>query len=271
MARQRRPKFKKDARVGLFVSCTTNLFRPSLIKAAVHLLEKAGYEVEAPTIQSCCGLVSLRSNELDDARDLAKEVISQFGHYDFVAVLSPFCAKVFERAYMPLLSEQSEELAKITAKFTRKCFEVSDLLLAAPDFAPNLTGFAGKVAFLDVSDAPNLFGSQVASRALLGQMEQVSVVDLPQICASQVKGAPDGTISPELGQGDLSGLLHAVRSCGAGTLVSTDLALLMELSTHLRKYGSAIELRPVLEVLAGDTQSMPIGISARVMAGQSVL
>ncbi|MGH0001161.1 heterodisulfide reductase-related iron-sulfur binding cluster [Pseudovibrio ascidiaceicola] len=271
MARQRRPKYKKDARVGLFVSCTTNLFRPSLIKAAVHLLDRAGYEVEAPSIQSCCGLVSLRSNELEDARDMAKEVISQFGHYDYVAALSPFCAKVFERAYMPLLLEQSEELAKITIKFTRKCFEVSDLLLAAPEFGQSLQGFAGKVAFLDVSDAPNLFGSQVASRTLLGQMEQVSVVDLPQICASQVKGAPEGTISPELGPGDLSGLLHAVRSCGAGTLVSTDLALLMELSTHLRRYGSAIELRPALEVLAGDIQSMPIGLSARVMAGQSVL
>ncbi|GHB22670.1 hypothetical protein GCM10007094_08580 [Pseudovibrio japonicus] len=271
MARQRRPRYKKHARVGLFVSCTTNLFRPSLIKAAVHLLEKAGYDVEAPTIQSCCGLLSLRSNEPEDARDLAKQVISQFGHYDFVAVLSPFCAKVFENAYTPLLCEQSEELAKITQNFSRRCFEVSELLLAAPELPQTLPGFAGKVAFLDVADAPNLFGSQAASRVLLGQLEHVSVVDLPQICAFQVKGAPEGTISPELGRGDLSSLLHAVRSCGAGTLVSTDLALLMELSTQLRRYGSAMELRPVLEVLAGDVQSMPIGLSARAMAGHSVL
>ncbi len=271
MARERRPKYRKDALVGLFVSCTTNLFRPSLIKAAVHLLARAGYEVEVPGLQSCCGLVSLRSNELEDARNMAKDVITQFGHYDYVAVLSPFCARVFERAYTHLLSEQSEELAKITAKFAGKCFDVSELLLAAPELRVCLQGFAGKIAFLDVSDAPNLFGSQVASRILLGRMELTSVVDLPQICASQVKGAPEGTISPELGSGDLSRLLHAVRSCGAGTLVSTDLLLLMELSTHLRRYGSAIELRPVLEVLAGETQSMPIGISARVMSGRSIL
>ncbi len=271
MSRQRRPRFKRNASVGLFVSCTTNLFRPSLIKAAVLLLERAGYDVDAPSIQSCCGLVSLRSGELNHARDLGKEVISQFAHYDYVAVLSPFCARVFERAYTPLLSDQSEELAKITARFTRKCFEVSDLLLASPDFTAVSGGFAGSVAFLDVSDAPNLFGSQVASRTLLGQMQEIQVVDLPQICALQVKGAPEGTIAPELGNGDLSGLLRAVRSCGAGTLVSTDLPLLMELSTHLRKYGSAIELRPVLEVLAGDVQSMPVGMSARAMTGRSLL
>ncbi len=148
MARQRRPRYKRHARVGLFVSCTTNLFRPSLIKAGVHLLEKAGYDVEVPTIQSCCGLLSLRSNEPEDARDLAKQVISQFGHYDFVAVLSPFCAKVFENAYTPLLCEQSEELAKITKNFSRRCFEVSELLLAAPELPQTFRGLRAKLRFL---------------------------------------------------------------------------------------------------------------------------
>ncbi|KZL05476.1 Lactate utilization protein A [Pseudovibrio axinellae] len=270
MAKQRRPKFKKDARVGLFVSCTTNLFRPSLIKAGVHLLEKAGYIVEVPPLQNCCGLISLRSGEPEDAKDMAKQVISQFGHYDFVGVLSPFCAAVFDRAYPSLLGEQSEELATHANRFRKSCFEVSDLVLASPFALKALSEFTGSIAFLDVSGEPNLFGSQVSSRLLLGQMKQAHIVDLPQICASQVDGAPDGTISPELGSKGLDGVLRTVRSCGAGTLVSTDLALLMELSSHLRKFGSAIELRPVLEVLAGDLGSMPIGISARAMAGQSL-
>ncbi|SDQ77929.1 (Fe-S)-binding protein [Pseudovibrio sp. Tun.PSC04-5.I4] len=268
MARVRRPKFKPNARVGLFVSCTVNLFRPSLAKAALQLLEGAGYCVEIPPVQSCCGLVSLRSGELEDARDMARQVISQFSDYDFVAVLSPFCAKVFERAYAPLLNGQSEELVKITEAFTRKCFEVSDLLLVAPSSAAKPADYTSRIAFLDVADEPNLFGSRVAARVLLGQTPNVHVVDLSQICAAQVNGAPDGTIFPGLGTGDLHSVLYAIRSCGAGTLVSTDLALLLELATHLRKFGSAVELRPVLEVLAGDMQSPPIGMSARALAGQ---
>lgn len=267
MPKRRPPRFKRDARVGVFVSCTTNLFRPSVIRAAVQLLEHVGYSVEVPAVQGCCGLLSLRASELGDARDQAKDVISRFQQYDYVAVVSPFCGQVFERALSPLLAGESEVLDEMAAAFSKRCFEVGDLLLAAKSPLP-AAGVRSRIAFLDTSEAPSLFGSQSAYRQLLGQMDGIEVIDLPQMCARQVKGAPDGTIAPDLGAGDLAHVLGSIRSCGAGVVASTDLALMMELATHLRQSGSAIELRPVLEVLAGEMQLPAVGQRARRTASE---
>ncbi|HXQ65278.1 MAG TPA: heterodisulfide reductase-related iron-sulfur binding cluster, partial [Alphaproteobacteria bacterium] len=42
-------------KVGLFVTCLVDLFRPSVGFAAVKLLEEAGCELEVPRAQTCCG------------------------------------------------------------------------------------------------------------------------------------------------------------------------------------------------------------------------
>ncbi len=42
-------------RVGLFVTCLVDLFRPSVGFAAVKLLEQAGCTVEVLRAQTCCG------------------------------------------------------------------------------------------------------------------------------------------------------------------------------------------------------------------------
>ena len=46
---------EKRPRVGLFVTCLVDLFRPTVGFAAVSLLERAGCAVEVPTAQTCCG------------------------------------------------------------------------------------------------------------------------------------------------------------------------------------------------------------------------
>src|ERR1700689_99014 len=45
----------RPIRVGLFVTCLVDLYRPSVGFAAVKLLEAAGCAVTVPEAQSCCG------------------------------------------------------------------------------------------------------------------------------------------------------------------------------------------------------------------------
>ena len=42
-------------RVGLFVTCLVDFYRPNVGFAAVKLLEEAGCEVVVPEAQTCCG------------------------------------------------------------------------------------------------------------------------------------------------------------------------------------------------------------------------
>ena len=50
-------------RVGLFVTCLVDMFRPSVGFAAVKLLEDAGCTVEVPDAQTCCGQPAYNSGD----------------------------------------------------------------------------------------------------------------------------------------------------------------------------------------------------------------
>lgn len=71
-------------RVGFFVTCLTDLFRPNVGFAAVRLLEQAGCEVVVPEAQTCCGQPALNSGDNDSARALARQVIEAFAGFDYV-------------------------------------------------------------------------------------------------------------------------------------------------------------------------------------------
>ena len=65
-------------RVGLFVTCLVDLFRPSIGFAALKLLEDAGCVVEVPEAQTCCGQPAYNSGDRGDAKAVAKGVIAAF-------------------------------------------------------------------------------------------------------------------------------------------------------------------------------------------------
>ncbi|MEP4112937.1 MAG: (Fe-S)-binding protein, partial [Nitratireductor sp.] len=62
---QARPK------VGLFVTCLVDLFRPQIGFAAVKLIEEAGCDVAVPMAQTCCGQPAYNSGDNADAREIA--------------------------------------------------------------------------------------------------------------------------------------------------------------------------------------------------------
>ena len=89
-------------RVGLFVTCLVDLFRPSVGFAAVKLLEQAGCSVSVPRLQTCCGQPAYNSGDRKDTRALARQVIDAFEAYDYVVAPSGSCAGMI-RAHYPIL------------------------------------------------------------------------------------------------------------------------------------------------------------------------
>ena len=65
-------------RVGLFVTCLVDLFRPTVGFAAVKLLEEAGCTVEVPMAQTCCGQPAYNSGDREDAAAIARQTIEAF-------------------------------------------------------------------------------------------------------------------------------------------------------------------------------------------------
>ena len=79
-------------RVGLFVTCLVDLFRPSVGLAAAKLLEEAGCLVEAPALQTCCGQPAYNSGDRKTAQAIARQVIDLFEGFDHVVAPSGSCA-----------------------------------------------------------------------------------------------------------------------------------------------------------------------------------
>ena len=74
----------KPVRVGLFVTCLVDLYRPAIGFAAVKLLEAAGCTVEVPRAQTCCGQPAYNSGDRADTKAIARQVIEAFRGYDYV-------------------------------------------------------------------------------------------------------------------------------------------------------------------------------------------
>ncbi|MCC6780881.1 MAG: (Fe-S)-binding protein, partial [Hyphomicrobiales bacterium] len=86
-------------RVGLFVTCLVDLFRPSVGFAAVKLLEQAGCMVDVPENQTCCGQPAFNSGDRRDSAAIALNVIAAFKDFDYVVAPSGSCAGMIKAHY----------------------------------------------------------------------------------------------------------------------------------------------------------------------------
>ncbi len=96
----------KKPRVGLFVTCLVDLFRPSVGFAAVKLLEQAGCTVEVPRAQTCCGQPAYNSGDRAAAKAIARQVIEAFQGFDYVVAPSGSCAGMIKVHYPALFADE---------------------------------------------------------------------------------------------------------------------------------------------------------------------
>ncbi len=102
-------------RVGLFVTCLVDLFRPTIGLAAAKLLEDAGCVVEAPSAQVCCGQPAYNSGDRKTAAAIARQVVDLFEEFDHVVAPSGSCAGMLRLHYPALLAEDQAYAARAAA------------------------------------------------------------------------------------------------------------------------------------------------------------
>ena len=115
-------------RVGLFVTCLVDLFRPSVGFAAVKLLEDAGCSVEVPAAQTCCGQPAYNSGARGEAIEMARQTIAAFEGFDYVVVPSGSCGGMIKRHYPELLEADAVWAARAKA-VAAKTYELVSFLV----------------------------------------------------------------------------------------------------------------------------------------------
>ncbi|MFQ5783666.1 MAG: (Fe-S)-binding protein [Alphaproteobacteria bacterium] len=245
-------------RVGLFVTCLVDLFRPSVGFAAVKLLEDAGCAVEVPALQTCCGQPAYNSGDRVTARRIARQVIAAFAGYDHVVAPSGSCAGMLKRHY-PALFAADPAGAREAEAFASKVHELTAFLYDILGVRAVDAHFDGAVTYHDACSGLRELGVKAQPRALLAS---VAGLELAEPADAEVCCGFGGTFCvkyPAISERMVADKIADVAATHAGTLLAGDLGCLMNIAGRLRREGRRIAVRHVAEVLAGMTDRPAIG------------
>ena len=78
--------------VGMLAGCIQDQWFRPVNHAAVTLLEMAGWRVEVPVGQTCCGALSAHDGKADEARKMADRNVETFTDYDIVVATAAGCS-----------------------------------------------------------------------------------------------------------------------------------------------------------------------------------
>ncbi len=243
-------------RVGLFVTCLVDFFRPTVGFAAVQLLEDAGCKVEVP-VQACCGQPAFNSGDRRDARAIGERVIETFSAFDYVVVPSGSCAGMLKVHY-PELFQGDPNWAPRANAFAAKCFELVSFLVDVLGVKTSNARFEGEVTYHDACSGLRELHIKSQPRALLATVSGLTLKEMPdaEVCCGF--GGTFCVKYPEISNAIVTKKAANVRATGAPVLLAGDLGCLMNMAGKLAREGSHVEVRHVAEVLAGLTDTPAI-------------
>ena len=245
-------------RVGLFVTCLVDLMRPSVGFAAIRLLENAGCRVEVPETQTCCGQPAYNSGDRKDTRDIARGVIAAFQGFDYVVVPSGSCAGMIHEHYPALFADEPETLAK-AREIAARTHELVSFLVDVLKVDRVDAAYDGTVTYHDSCSGLRELKIKAQPRQLLASVAGLRLTELPgaEICCGF--GGTFCVKYPDISERMAADKADDVTATGAGTLLAGDMGCLMNMAGKLQRQGSPVRVRHVAEVLAGMTDTPPIG------------
>ena len=244
--------------VALFVTCLVDLFRPSVGFAAVKLLEQAGCEVAVPREQTCCGQPAYNSGDRADATGIARRTIPVLQPFDYVVAPSGSCAGMI-RKHWPALFENDQKMSKLAISVAEKTWELTSFLTDVCGMTSVDAAYDGVAAYHDSCSGLRELGVREQPRKLLESVRGLTVKDLahPEECCGF--GGTFAVKYPDISGRMVSDKAEDIETTGADTLLAGDLGCLMNMAGKLKRRGSAIKVRHVAELLAGDTVAPAIG------------
>ena len=243
-------------RVGLFVTCLVDLFRPTVGFAAVKLLEGAGCAVEVPRRQTCCGQPAYNSGDRGDAKAIAVQVLDAFIGYDYVVAPSGSCAGMLRVHYPELFAGEPKNLAR-AQELARRSWELASFLIDVCGTRAVAAEWRRRVTYHDACSGLRELGVKRQPRQLLAAVSGLEFEELP---GAEVCCGFGGTFCikyPTISDKMVTDKAADIAGTGADAVLAGDLGCLLNISGKLSRQGRHIEVRHVAEVLAGMADEVP--------------
>lgn len=246
--------------VGLFVTCLVDLFRPSVGFATISLLQEAGFTVEVPVAQTCCGQPAYNSGDMDDTRAVARQVLDAFEPFDYVVAPSGSCAAMLKIHY-PGLFKDDPDLSARANDLAKRTFELVSFLADNANFDSRERAFAAKVTYHDSCSGLRELGISAQPRTLL---KRINGLELKEMRESDICCGFGGTFCVKFS--DISNAMvgnkcRHIEETGASLVLAGDMGCLLNMAGKLKRSGSKVEARHIAEILAGQLDIPAIGES----------
>jgi L-lactate dehydrogenase complex protein LldE len=236
--------------VQLFVTCLVNSLFPDVGKATVALLERAGYEVEFPLDQTCCGQPAYNGGFSTQAGAQAMQTLDVLDATEGpIVVPSGSCAAMIihhaptlmEGAYRSKAARVAERVRELTQFLVEDAgFELADCR-------------AGTTTYHASCHALRWLGVREQPKRLLDEAgaNRVELEGEDECCGF---GGLFSVKAPEVSTALMNTKLDRIEASGADVVIGVDVGCLMHLAGGLRRRGSSVRIQHVAELLAPELE-----------------
>lgn len=256
----------QNPKVGLFVTCLADMFRPSVAFATVKLLEASGCTVEVPETQTCCGQPAYNSGDKATTAEIARKTIEAFDGYEYVVGPSGSCIGMLH--YYPEVFDENDPWKARALDLKSRAFEITQFLTDVVDFDRINAAFEGTITYHDSCSGLRQLGVKQQPRKLLSKVENLTLNEMEESETCCGFGGTFCVKYPDISNRMVSNKTEYISDSGASTLVGGDLGCLLNMAGKLKREGKKIEARHVVEILAGMTDTPAIGEAEYELASE---
>jgi len=236
-------------RVSLFVTCIVDQLFPKVGMAMADVLERAGYELDFPEAQTCCGQPAFNSGYRAEAREVARHFLRVFAEAEYVVVPSGSCTSMIAHHFTELFHKEPAMLEAAHA-LEPKVWEFSKFLIEVAGVEDVGARFEDVVTYHDSCHALRELGVKDGPRRLLSNVRGLELREMDK--AEECCGF-GGTFSVKFA--DVSGgmvktKIDSILRTGAHTVVSIDSSCLMQIQGALSRMGAPVRTMHLAEILA---------------------
>jgi len=237
-----------EDRVDLFNGCVMSTVFSNVNRATGRVLAHNHVATAVPATQQCCGALHVHSGMMDEARKLARTNIDAFsgeGESPIIVTAAGCGAALKEYGF---LLKDDVAYAERAEQFSNRVQDVSEYL-AARKLVPPTHAVSGTVTYQEPCHLAHAQRITAQPRQLLAQVPGLELTEMKEsslCCGSAgIYNIIRKQMADDLGDRKAG---HVIDTC-ADCVVTANPGCHMQLRTSLRRNGSEMPVRHIIEIL----------------------